>query len=342
MSDAGPRLGFLGLGWIGQHRMRALLESGARVAALCDADPTALDKARELAPAARRVASFDALLREPLDGVVIATPSALHAEQSLRALEHGLPVFCQKPLGRNAAEVARVVEAARRSDRLLGVDFSYRYTAAMQRVAALVRSGELGRIYAAQLVFHNAYGPDKPWFYDATLSGGGALMDLGSHLVDLALWVLGFPALRGATGQLYAQARPLATGDGRPVEDYVTAQLAFEGGVAVDLQCSWKLHAGCDCVIEASFFGERGAACLRNVGGSFYDFSAEAFSGTARRVLASPPDAWGGRAAQAWAARLARSARYDAAADELVQVARVLDVIYAAAPPARVEDVCES
>jgi predicted dehydrogenase len=326
-----PRLGFLGLGWIGQHRLRAIIESElAEIAVLADADVQTLEKARELAPQARAVGSFDALLEEPLDGVVIATPSALHARQAVRALERGCAVFCQKPLGRDAGEVAVVLEAARARDRLLGVDFSYRHTEGMRRIASLVRSGELGAIYAANLVFHNAYGPDKPWFYDVRESGGGALMDLGIHLVDLALWVLDFPQLEAASSRLYAQGAVLPHLARSQVEDYVASLLSFASGLTVQLTCSWKLHAGRDCVIEASFYGTRGAASLRNVGGSFYDFEAEVFTGTTRRVLSTGPDAWGGRAAVEWAARLAHSPRYDPECERVGQVARVLDAIYAA------------
>ena len=103
--------------------------------------------------------------------VVIATPSALHAEQSIRALDAGAAVFCQKPLGRDAAEAASVVAAARAADRLLSVDFSYRFTRGMEAIAGLIRGGELGHVFAVDLVFHNAYGPGKPWFYDRAQSG---------------------------------------------------------------------------------------------------------------------------------------------------------------------------
>jgi predicted dehydrogenase len=334
-----PRLGFLGLGWIGLHRMRAVAESGtAEIAGLSDPDPTAIARAKEVAPRADVANTFEELLALPLDGVVIATPSALHAAQALRALECGRAVFCQKPLGRNTEEVRRVVAAARAQDKLLGVDFSYRFSEGMRRIHGLVRSGELGSIYAANLIFHNAYGPDKPWFYDAKLSGGGALMDLGSHLVDLAVWVLGFPELHGVTSQLYAKGSPLLAADEHSVEDFVSAQLRFEPAIAVNLSCSWRLHAGCDCVIEASFYGTQGAASLRNVNGSFYDFQAEAYSGTSRRVLASPPDAWGGRAAVAWAEQLARSDRHDPSSEQLLNVARVLDQVYGAQPPAKPEE----
>src|SRR4051812_23563956 len=134
-----PRLGFLGLGWIGRNRLEAIAASGAAtVVAVADADG---------APAAEAAAAHGAELLSPddlllsyqgLDGLVIATPSALHAEQATTALERGLAVFCQKPLARNAQECGAVVETARRSDRLLGVDLSYRHLAALEPVRQLL------------------------------------------------------------------------------------------------------------------------------------------------------------------------------------------------------------
>ncbi|WP_375382747.1 Gfo/Idh/MocA family protein [uncultured Sphingomonas sp.] len=333
-----PRIGFLGTGWIGRHRMAAMLATGAvAAAAIADASPEAAAEAQALAPDAMRVDGLDAMLAMDLDGIVIATPSALHADQSIAALEAGLAVFCQKPLGRNAAEAARVVAAARAADRLLGVDFSYRFTSGMAAIADLVRRGELGHVFAIDLTFHNAYGPDKPWFYDRALSGGGCVMDLGVHLVDLALWVSDFPELAGAVGaDLFAGGSPVTGGGG--VEDYASARFRLggkdDGGTAVRLACSWRLPAGQDAVIEASFYGTGGGASFRNVCGSFYDFEATRFSGTSREPLATDSGqgtaGWGGRAAADWARRLAAGERFDAQAAGLVRVAQVLDAIYAA------------
>jgi predicted dehydrogenase len=323
-----PRIGFLGVGWIGRHRMQAIVEAGAvEVAAIADASPDVAAEAGRLAPDAALVSTLDDLLDAGVDGVVIATPSAMHAEQSIRALERGAAVFCQKPLGRTAAEARAVVDAARAADRLLAVDLSYRFTEGMRRIREVVRSGELGRIYAVDFVFHNAYGPDKPWFYDPVLAGGGCVMDLGVHLVDLALWVLDFPEVPGVSAKLFAGGEPLG---GRPdrVEDYAVASLELATGAAVQLACSWRLQAGCDAIISAAFYGTGGGAALRNVNGSFYDFTAERYRGTARETLSVPPDAWGGRAAADWAARLAAGARFDPAAERVVDVARVLDRIY--------------
>jgi predicted dehydrogenase len=323
-----PRLGFLGVGWIGRHRMEAIANAGlAEVAAITDTSSEMIAAARNSVPQAQAVAGLDELLELGLDGIVIATPSALHAEQSIRALESGAAVFCQKPLGRTAAEARRVVSAARAADRLLSVDFSYRFTEGMRAIRERVRAGELGKVFAVDLVFHNAYGPDKPWFYDPAQSGGGCVMDLGVHLVDLALWTLGWPAVESVESRLFKGGELLAASPD-VCEDYATATLGLGGGTAVDLTCSWNVSAGQDAVIGASFYGSGGGAALKNVNGSFYDFTAELYHGTSRETLSSPPEQWGGRAAADWARRLAEGERFDPACERLVEVAEVLDRIY--------------
>lgn len=321
------RLGFLGTGWIGRHRMEAMLATGAvTAAAVCEPGEAALADALKLAPGAAVAASLEAMLGMELDGIVIATPSALHADQSIAALEAGCAVFCQKPLGRDAREVARVVEAARAADRLLGVDLSYRHLAATRAIRDLLAHGALGRMFAADLVFHNAYGPDKPWFYDRAQSGGGCLIDLGVHLVDLALWLLDFPEVTNLSASLRSGGERLHADQ---VEDYAT--VAFRAAdVDVRLACSWRLHAGQEAEIGLRLYGTAGGAILRNVGGSFYDFAVDHATGTSHETLVTPPDDWGGRAAAGWARRLAAGERYAAEAEDFVRSAAVLDRAYAA------------
>jgi predicted dehydrogenase len=322
-----PRLGFLGVGWIGRNRMAALAASGiADVVAVADAAPEAATAAAESVGA--QVVPTEALLGgEPgLDGVVIATPNAQHADQTMQALCSGLAVFCQKPLGRSADETQAVVDAARRADRLLGVDLSYRHLTAVGAIRELLAGGELGRVYAADLVFHNAYGPDKPWFTDPTLSGGGCVIDLGIHLVDLLLWLLDDPQVADVTSRLFAKGQPLTSRD--LVEDYAVARLDLTSGATATLACSWFLHAGVEAEISATLHGEHGSVALHNVDGSFYDFRATHRTGTSTRTLVEPPDDWGGRAAVGWAAQLAADPSFDERATELVDVAAVLDRIY--------------
>jgi predicted dehydrogenase len=307
--------------------MQAIQKAGvAEIVAIADPVTAEAEKAAAIVPSARALSSFEELLSCDLGGVVIATPSALHAEQACVALARGAAVFCQKPLGRNGAETEMVVAAARAADRLLGVDLSYRYTEALLAVRQLVRSGDLGGVFAAELVFHNAYGPQKPWFYDVNLAGGGCVIDLGIHLVDAALWTLETPIVDVASRVFHRGKR--ITARGHVCEDFATARLEAAGGAAIDLACSWNLHAGQEAVIRAAFYGTRGAAIMQNVGGSFVDFTAEHCVGTHRTQLCAPPDEWGGRAAVAWARKLAESRRFDPASEEIVEVARVLDLIY--------------
>jgi predicted dehydrogenase len=319
-------LGFLGTGWIGRNRMEAMLATGeVKAVAVCDPNPEMAQGALESAPDAQIVGSLDQLLASEPDGIVIATPSALHAEQCIRVFRQGASVFCQKPLGRTAAEVGAVLDAARSADRLLGVDLSYRHTAAMLAVRERIRTGDLGNIFAADLTFHNAYGPQSGWFWDPKLSGGGCLIDLGVHLVDLLLWLFDFPEVIKAKGTLLRHGRPARADE---VEDYAIGELSLANGVTARIACSWNLSAGRDSVIEASFYGTQGGAAMRNENGSFFDFSADLFRGQSSERLTSPPDDWGGRAAAEWVRKLAAGERFSGSTTGLLETARTLDRLY--------------
>lgn len=328
-----PRLGFVGVGWIGRQRMCALArEALVEPVAAADPDPDARQRAAGDLPGIRTVAHLDDLLAAELDGVVIATPSALHAQQATACLRRGVAVFCQKPLARDAHETAAVVAVARAADRLLGVDLSYRYLRASATAREAIARGNIGRPYAADLTFHNGYGPDKPWFGSRRLAGGGCLMDLGTHLVDLALWLTGAEGAAVDSARLLRQGRPLcADGDADEVEDLALALLTFDHGVTVRLACSWWLPVGRDCAFECTVYGTEGAVCIQNVNGSFYDFIATRQRGTQTETLVEPPDDWSPRAIGAWASALSSGGRFDPGADRLVTVAHILDEVYAAA-----------
>jgi predicted dehydrogenase len=339
---ARPRLGFLGVGWIGRDRMHAIARSGAAdIVMVADADPLAANRAAVETGAI--VVDPDAIVCDAtLDGLVIATPSALHAAQAIAAFDSGMSVFCQKPLGRSAAEAASVVRAAAKADRLLGVDLSYRHLTATRAMRQVVLGGEIGRVFAADLTFHNAYGPDKSWFIDPALSGGGCVIDLGTHLIDLARWMLPDHELHVVGSQLYSKGRSLTVGD-HEVEDFAAVMLQTSSGTSIRLACSWFLHAGCDAVIAAAFYGTGGSVELNNVSGSFYDFEARRNDGTRSQILASGTDEWGGRAAVHWVQQLALPVgqRDHDDPDEFVAVAAVVDQVYGRAVEGReIEGSC--
>ncbi|MDT0651188.1 Gfo/Idh/MocA family protein [Autumnicola edwardsiae] len=323
-------LGFIGVGWIGRNRMEVLLRD-TNAEALAIAEPSK-DNAEEALKSAKNAvlanSPSDLYENEDLDGIVIATPSAMHAQQSIEALKAGKSVFCQKPLGRTATEVSDVVEAAEKADKLLAVDLSYRYTKAFKAVYDIIQNGEIGEIYAADLVFHNAYGPDKEWFYDINKSGGGCVMDLGIHLIDLALWTLDFPEIKEVKSHLYHHGKKL-TSSNNEVEDFASVAMTSEKDTTINLQCSWNLSAGKEAIIEARFYGTKGGAAFKNVNGSFYDFKAEKYKGTQTETLVTPPDDWSGRAGVIWADVISQGKGFDReSAEEFIKISKIIDRIY--------------
>src|SRR6185436_19186385 len=102
------------------------------------------------------------------------------------------------------------------------------------------------------------------------------VIDLGIHLVDVALWNLGFPRIANVTSRLFAGGQPVS-GRSSAVEDHAIVQIDLETGATIHLTCSWKLSAGSDALISGSFHGAKGGAAFRNVDGSLYDFAAERF-----------------------------------------------------------------
>jgi predicted dehydrogenase len=267
-----------------------------------------------------RVAGFDALVEDDVDGIILGN-SSLHTDQALTALRRGIAVYCPRPLGRDAEETRAVIDAARSADVLLGVDMALRQTEAMRVLRSTVQAGELGDIYAVELVHHNALGPAR-----TPEPVGGCMLDSGIVMLDLALWTLGFPRVTDIVSRLYRRGDRLAPG-ANAAEDYATAFLGLDTGATVQLSCSWHLPAGQAARIEANFYGTDGGGSLRNVNGSVSDFTAELFRGTSRHSLAKPPDSWAGRGIIAWGDALARGARYDPWVEGVIDVAGTVDRI---------------
>lgn len=323
-------LGFLGVGWIGLNRMKAILnQTSASAAAITEPHSKNAQEALKSAENALLKESPEEMYAdENLDGIVIATPSAMHAQQSIAALKSGKAVFCQKPLGRTAEEVKQVVSASREADKLLAVDLSYRYTSAFKAIYDLIKNGDIGNIYAVDLVFHNAYGPDKKWFYDIKRSGGGCVMDLGIHLVDMALWTLDFPEIKDVKSHLFHNGERLESLE-EHVEDFASVSMLSEKDQVINLECSWNVSAGTDAIIEAKFYGTKGGAAFKNVNGSFYDFTAEKYHGTQTETIVTPPDEWSGRAGVVWVQKMLSQNRFDErSAKEFIKTAQLIDRIY--------------
>lgn len=327
--SAKPRLGFAGLGWIGGQRMQVLAASGsADVAALCEPDEGRLgDACRALQHPPAVCARFEELVEQPLDGIVIATPNALHEQQAAAALERGIAVFVQKPLALSRAGTERLIELAKRQDLPLGVDWSYRWLAGMPELKCRLDAGEIGAITAAELCFHNAYGPDAAWYYDIESSGGGCLLDLGCHLLDLCHWLLGARDPGNVRARCFRNGRGLHPPLAEP-EDFVMADIDYGSGLHAHLACSWRASVGRGAAIGCRIFGTEGGAELRNVDGSFYDFEIALNRGDHSELLGAPPDPWPGRALLDWTGRLRDGGGADRDLTPLATTAGVIDEIY--------------
>ncbi|MEO5511934.1 MAG: Gfo/Idh/MocA family oxidoreductase [Longimicrobiales bacterium] len=269
-----------------------------------------------------RIGAFDDLLHHDLDGIVLATPG-FRADQAKQALERGIAVYCPRPLGRDAVETRAVIDAARHADLLLGVDMALRQTEAMRVLRSTVQAGELGDIYAVELVHHNSLGPPQ----SSRSEPIGCMLDSGIVMIDLALWTLGFPRVTDITSSLYRRGERISPDNRGVAEDYAAAFFSLDTGATVQLSCSWHLPAGQNARIEASFYGTEGGGALHNVTGSATDFTAELFRGSSRHSLSKPRDSWAGRGVVAWADALARGARYDPWVEGVIDVASTVDRI---------------
>ena len=256
-------LGFAGVGWLGESLIKELPAfPDLALAAVQDASPELVAEVAERYAAPWQGTDYAALLSaSDVDAVVICTPNFLHVPQARAALEAGKHVLVQKPLALSPDDAREIVALAERLGHLLFVDYSYRYletVATLRRAAAAI--GPPRRLAAA---FHNIYGPGKAWFFDPALSGGGALIDLGVHLLDLALELLEPAAARLASADLsYTR--------GHPVEDAATLVLDLDG-VPFRLEVSWKAPRP----LTEIFFeleGPNGLARWENVDGSFFRF----------------------------------------------------------------------
>jgi len=196
-----------------------------------------------------------------VDAVVICTPNALHVPQAMQALRAGRHVLVQKPLALSLADARAVVDLAQDTGRILFVDYTYRFLATMAAMReALPHIGPARSVHAE---FHNIYGPgaEKTWFFDRRLSGGGALLDLGVHLLDLALWLLA-PA---------AVTLESADFEGPGIERAARLRLRLGDNLPFELAVSWNAALSATR-IGFEVIGSRGRARWENVDGSFFRF----------------------------------------------------------------------
>ena len=245
------RIGVVGAGKIGALRIKSIMEDpGTELAAVCDLNAALAESAVE-GTGAKAYSDMDAFLDLGLDAVVVSIPPHLHEDACVAAFEKGCHVLCEKPLSNTVAAGQRIVDAAKAADRVLAVGFNLRYYPFVTFAREAVDAGKIGkidhvRIYGGHTGLHN-FGHD--WEYKMPESGGGAMMDIGIHMTDLARYFLG-----EITSVYGVMSENIWHQEGS--EDNAMAIFKNPEGIAATYHATWAEWKGYKSFVE--IYGDRG------------------------------------------------------------------------------------
>lgn len=232
------RVAVLGAGSIAQivHLPILTRMRGVQVAAIADRDAHTARTIAKRFEVPTVATNFEDVLTDDVDAVVVCTPSNRHEDQVRAALRAGKHVLCEKPLALTPEGVASLLDEPGAHERLV-VAMNQRYRPDAVALRQFVSGGELGDVYYLRTGWLNRYRPrGRTWRERKATAGGGALMDLGLQMLDLALWTLDYPVPERVSAHMYQ--RP-----GSEVEEAAMLVVGLEGNRVVNLECTWSLLA---------------------------------------------------------------------------------------------------
>lgn len=333
------RIGVMGLGMGKFHIEGYLKHPAAEVVAIADTDPARLEESGAKHKNARRYTSAETMLKqEKLDIVSICTPNKLHKPLAIAALQRGCHVLCEKPMAMNAAEAEAMLAAARKARRRIMINFSYRFRDTSYAIKKQVDHGLIGDIYFGRTIWHRRRGMPGfgGWFGTKALSGGGPLIDLGVHRLDLALWLMGYPKptwVMGATFDLIAREKAAREGKTFDVEDLAAASIQFENGAMLMVEASWASNQKNNELMQTLLLGTKGGLSHHNVGEG-YDFEAEFYlerDGCQFDMKLHPPVPEAHSSYYHFVDAILNDQPHMATGEEGLTVMRILDAIYESA-----------
>ncbi len=251
------KIGIVGCGFIAnrKHLPMLLLHDDVEVVAFCDIiKERAEASAKQFGTADAKVyVNYqDLLARKDIDVVHVCTPNSSHSEISVAALQGGKHVMCEKPMAKTAAEAKAMLDAAKASGKKLTIGYQNRFRSDSQFIKRLCDDGELGDIYLGKAFATRRRGvPIWGVFMNKALQGGGPLIDLGTHALDLTLWMMDNYEPVSALGSTYDKIGKLgspANGMGLwdpakyEVEDSAFGMVKFKNGATVILEASWAIN----------------------------------------------------------------------------------------------------
>jgi len=266
------RLAVIGTGVMGNAQLTALADGDDAVVVACaDSDAAALARACGLHGVERAYADWRAMLdQETVDAICVCTPNALHAEMTIAALRQGLHVLVEKPMALSIADALEMAHAAREAGVHLVVGFQYRFDPRTEAIRRAIAAGALGRILHVRCQALRRRGlPNRPGALRGEITGGGPLIDIGVHVLELAHWLMGSPRPIAATAAMWTTIadRPMQAlarwpdwdWRGCTVEDLAVGQVRFQDGATLAIETSYAAHIAED-VWNVQLFGSEGGA----------------------------------------------------------------------------------
>ena len=267
------KVGIIGCGGIAQmaHMPGYQAADGCEIAALCDPNAETARQAAEKFGVPNIYSDYRTMLKkEKLDAVSVCTPNFLHCKPTVDALKSGCHVLCEKPLAMNAREAKRMVDTARACKKQIQVGHHMRFACSNAALKQFVDDGALGNIYYARVqALRRAGIPSWGVFGRKDLQGGGPLIDIGVHILDLTMHLMNFPkpvAVCGQTYQVHGR-NPERFNQWGPwdtktftVEDFAVAFVRFENGLTMTIESSFMADIEED-VFKTTLVGDRGGLC---------------------------------------------------------------------------------
>lgn len=276
------RVGVIGLG-MGRHHIAGYQgHPGCKVTAIADMNTALLSEIGDRYGVETRYTSAEEMLAaEKLDVVSVVTPNKFHKDLTVAALKAGCHVLCEKPMAMSAAEGRAMLAAAEETGRRLMINFSYRFTEQSMALKAQVDAGILGEVYFGRTVWHRRRGLPGfgGWFGQKALSGGGPLIDLGVHRLDLALWLMGYPQPVWVLGSIYnpiGSALAKKQDKAFDVEDLAVGLVKFANGATLEVEASWAANIKESELMETRLYGTQAGLVQRNLDET-YKFEAEIY-----------------------------------------------------------------
>lgn len=265
MSKRKLRLGVVGLGMGRGHANDFQQQTETcDLVALADLDEARLSAAgKELGVKDLYTDANEMFAKAGLDAVSIAVPNKFHHPLTVAALDAGLHVLCEKPMAMTVAEAEEMKAAADQAGLKLMINFSFRFSDSSFALKQQVDAGVLGKVYFGRTVWHRRRGMPGfgGWFGQKALSGGGPLIDLGVHRIDLALWLMGHPepiSVSGSTYNIIAAKKAAAEKKAFDVEDLACGLVKFDNGATLIVEASWALNVRETDQISLALYGEQG------------------------------------------------------------------------------------